>query len=138
MLLPVVAIAVVAGMFWAREQAREAKKDPLTKARDWVQKSFGMTVERETKTGSGIKVEAVAPGSAAAEAGIRAGDQIVAVADRSVWHVHQLVELIAEGTGGPVVPVLVATGDDYHLVRLSLAGMKTPPPIAEEEGGHHH
>lgn len=138
MLLPVAAIVVVAGMFWAREQAREAKKDPLTKAQEWVQKSFGMTVEQKTSTGSGLKVEGVLPGSAAAEAGIKAGDQVVAVGDRSVWHVYQLIELISQRTRGPVVPVLVATGEDYHLARLPLAGVKTPPPIVEEEGGHHH
>lgn len=138
MLLLVAAIIVVAGLFWARAEVREAKKDPLTKAQEWVQKSFGMTVERQTSTGSGLKVQAVLPGGAAAEAGIKQGDRIVAVGDRSVWHVYQLVELIAARKGAPMMPVLVATGDDYHLVRPSLAGAKTPPPIEEEEGGHHH
>ena len=137
-LLPVVAIALVAGMFWARNQAIETKKDPMTKAQEWVTRSFGMTVEKQTSGGNGLEVESVAPKGAAAEAGIKVGDRIAAVSDRSVWHVYQLIELISERLRGPVLPVLVASGDDYHLVRLSAAGARTPPPIEEEEGGHQH
>jgi len=138
MLLPVAAIIIVAGLFWAREQAREAKKDPLTKAQEWVHKSFGMQLEQQTSSGSGLKVEAVASASSAAEAGVKAGDRIVAVGDRSVWHIYQLIELISRLAGGPMLPMLVATGEDYHLVRLALANVKTPPPLVEEEAGHHH
>jgi S1-C subfamily serine protease len=137
-LLPVAAIILVVGMFWARSQAVEAKKDPLTKVQDWVEKSFGMRVEKQTTGGDGLKVESVLPKGAAAEGGIKTGDRIVTVGDRSVWHVYQLAEVISQRLRGPVLPVLVATGDDYHLVRLSAAGVKTPPPIEQEESGHQH
>jgi hypothetical protein len=49
-----------------------------------------------------------------------------------------MVDLIAGSARTPVLPLLIASGDDYHLARLSLAGVKTPPPIKEDESGHHH
>ncbi len=138
MLLPIIAILFIAGLFWARQQAAQGKKDPLTQAQDWVRDSFGMTVEKATTEGDGLKVEVVSSGGAAAAVGIKAGDRIIAVGERSVWHVYQLTTLIAKWMNGPVAPVLVASGKGDHQVLLPLGGIQTEPPNLEEEGEHNH
>jgi hypothetical protein len=114
-LLPIIAIIIVVGMFWAREQAREAKKDPLVKAQEGIEKSFGMKLETKTSSGSGLKVLAVRPGSPADKTGIKAGDVVVALGERSVWHVYQFADLMSKQLQAmPYLPLLVEHKGEYR------------------------
>ncbi len=127
MLLPILGIALIVGLFWAREQTRETQKDPVVRAQDQIEKSFGMKLETQTNGGNGLEVLAVRPGSTADSGGIKVGDHVVAVGERSVWHTYGFTEVISKQLkDAPVLPVLVDHNGDYHQVvfasRKAMAG----------------
>ena len=122
-LLPIVAIIFFVGLFWAREQAREAKKDPVVKAQEGIEKSFGMKLETQTSSGNGLKVLAVRSGSPADKSGIKVGDQVLAIGDRSIWHTYQFGDLMTKQLqAAPYLPVLVEHNGEYRSVMFGRTG----------------
>lgn len=73
---------------------------------------------------SGVAVNAVASGSAAAQAGLRAGDVIVSFSDRIVETTDDLHRLLAVTPSDVSVPLGVIRDDE--LVEVTVAGWPTP------------
>jgi S1-C subfamily serine protease len=116
-LLLVAAILFVGGMIWVRLQPPAAdRNNPLLQARESIAERFGMEVATAAGPEGGLLVEAVTPGEPAERVGIQVGDRIVACGDRSVWHVHQMVEVIDEQVSrGGVVAMLIERDGAYRL-----------------------
>ncbi len=141
-LLPVAAILLVIGMFWAREQAAETRKDPVLKAQEGIEKSFGMKLELQTSSGNGLKVLSVRPGSPADKNGIKKDDVVVAIGDRSVWHAYQFADLMSQQLqSAGYIPLLVKRGDEYRSVFFGTHSRRpggapgAMPPGAGQMGG---
>ncbi len=74
------------------------------------------------RTEAGVQVTKVTPGSVAEQAGIRAGDRILAIAGREVKDVGQVVEAVQATAPGTWLPITVQRGEQ----RLELVA-KFPP-----------
>ncbi len=74
------------------------------------------------RTGAGVQVTKVTPGSVAEKAGIRAGDRILTIAGREVEDVGQVVEAVQATAPGTWLPLIVQRGEE----RLELVA-KFPP-----------
>jgi membrane-associated protease RseP (regulator of RpoE activity) len=110
------AIAFVVLLFWVRTHPQKPE-DPLADAVDSLSKGLGLEVESSPLPNGGVLVKGVRPESPAQRLGLRAGDRIVAVGDRSVWHAINLAEFISQALSqGYPVPVLVETKGNYHPI----------------------
>ena len=115
MLLLVAAIIFVTLMIWTRAHPQRPD-DPVAAAMQDLSDKLGLEVSPPTG-GGGVKVTAVRPDSPGARLGFRAGDRIVAVGDRSIWHPPGLVDAIAKVlSSGYPVSVMVDTNGDYHSI----------------------
>lgn len=123
---------VLVGVLVLRGQQGEEKKDPVVQAQEAIEKGLGMQLETQSSTGAGLKVLAVRKGSPADQEGIKVGDRIITVADRSVWHTYQFLDFMSQQREiMPALPVLVANKDNYRTVvfgRPSGSRTATPPP----------
>ncbi len=136
-LLLIAAIALVFGLFWARGKSGEAKKNPLEQSQAAMEKSLGMKLATQSGPEGGLKVEAVKKGSPADAVGIKVGDRILTVGDRSVWHVYQFQEYASKlSEQAPAMLLLVERKGEYHNVVLRLSEMI--PPVEEQGNGHNH
>jgi S1-C subfamily serine protease len=137
-LLLIGAIAFVVAMFWVRAHLEDfSPKDPLTKSQEAIQGSLGMEVEKDSNGQGGLRVLDVDPRGAAAQAGVQAGDRVIAVLDRSVWHVYQFQELVVEGLESlPALFLLLERDGSYLNVALS-SGID-PDPLFEDQDPHDH
>jgi S1-C subfamily serine protease len=129
-LLLIAAILFVAGLFWVR--AHPAQKDnPLAQATDNISLGLGMEVEPAPGPEGGLLVKEVRPKSVAEHVGVKVGERVVAVGDRSVWHAVQLEQFISEemSTTGSCTIMLVK-GNVYRTVTLGFARV-APPPAPE-------
>ncbi len=128
------AILFVAGLFWVRANFAELQeKDPLTECQEAIDEAFGMTVAKESGPSGGLLVEAVDPEGAAARASIQAGDRIVALGDRSLWHVYQFAGLINSAVAvAPALALLVERDGEYRSVVIGHRG----GPLEMPETGH--
>jgi S1-C subfamily serine protease len=92
-----------------------------------------MTIAKESGPQVGLLVETVEPESVAARAGIEVGDRLMALGDRSLWHVYQFAGLIDESTRAtPVLHLLVEREGAYRAVVIGHRG----GPLAVPEAGH--
>jgi S1-C subfamily serine protease len=133
------AILFVVGLFWVRANYAELqKKDPLTESQDRIEDTFGMRVAKESGSAGGLLVEVVDPESVAGRAGIQAGDRIVALGDRSLWHVYQFAELINSAAEvAPVLALLVARDGEYRSVLIGYRGGPLEMPQTSHSGHTH-
>ncbi len=132
-LLLIAAILFMAGLFWVRANPPE-ERTPLDEAVADVLQYVGMEVEPEPREKSGLLVKSVTPGSPAEHAGVKAGERVVAVGDRSVWHALQLQELINTAMRRPGGCLLMLEKDGhYHSVVLGFVRLPAPPTH-----GHSH
>jgi membrane-associated protease RseP (regulator of RpoE activity) len=114
-ILLILIIVIVAGVLLRGQP--EAKKSAVVMAQETIAKIIGMKLETASSTGTGLKVEEVKSDSPAAELGIKVGDRIVAVGDRSVWHTEQFTQFANEfSQAGRPIPMLVESKGDYRLV----------------------
>jgi putative serine protease PepD len=74
----------------------------------------------ETQDGTGAEIRAVEPGSAADEAGLKAGDVVTAVADRSVRDLDGLLAAIRDHQPGDAVTLTILRNGDEQTVTLTL------------------
>jgi predicted metalloprotease with PDZ domain len=119
-LLLITAIVLVIGLFWARAKSNEPKKNPLELSQADIEKGFGMKLETGSKSTGGLKVEAVKKGSPADKLGMKVGDRVVAVGDRSVWHVYQFHQYVTDLVMQyPAVMLLVEQNGEYRQVVFS-------------------
>ncbi len=130
-LLLIGAILFMGGLFWVRAHPAQ-KANPLTQATDTISAELGMEVEPAASLEGGLLVKAVRPKSIAAQVGVKAGEKVVAVGDRSVWHAVRLQELISKemSTRGSCTIMLVK-GTTYRTVTLGFAPVPPPPPAEE-------
>ena len=108
-------------LFWLRANPSEPSEpdDPLQAACEMLERTLGIEVAGIGGPQGGVPVKAVRAGSAADQVGIRAGDRIVACEYRSVWHAHQLVELISQiPRQAPFVTLLVESEGVYYPARF--------------------
>ncbi len=136
-LLLIAAIALVFGLFWARAKAGEAKKNPLEQSQAEMEKIIGMKLALESGPMGGLKVEAVKKGSPADSVGIKVGDRVVSIGDKSVWHVYQFHEYASKlSEQAPVLMLLVERKGEYRQVIFKLQGQI--PPVEGQEDAHGH
>jgi serine protease Do len=89
---------------------------------------------------NGVAVEFVRPGSAAAKAGIQAGDVIVGAAGEMIQSqggrksVHDLSALLAQAKPGDTIEVAVLHGDKVNTVKVTLDGKKTSEETSAAHG----
>ena len=138
-LLLVAAILFVAGMIWIRASTPDTSKpeDPVGDAVVQVQKILGMKVARQAGPDGGLAVEEVAAGSPAQRQGIQAGDRVMAVGDRSVWHAGQLADALVNAIEQRApFSLLVARGEDYRAVVFGMrpGGGQAPAPAPSPAG----
>jgi len=114
--LLVAAIVFVGLMFWVRTHP-EKPKDPVMDAVGQLKESLGLTVQPVPGPEGGLPVLDVKAGSPADRLGFRKGDRILAVGDRSVWHVLMFSEQLSQNleTGMPS-PILVNSNGTYHSI----------------------
>jgi S1-C subfamily serine protease len=135
------AIVFVAGLFWVRANFAELqKKDPLTESQERIEDAFGMTLAKESgPAGDGLLVEAVDPEGVAARAGLDVGDRVMAVGDRSVWHIYQFADLVnASISVAPFLPLLVERDGDYRAVVIGHRAGPLVMPDVDHSGHAHH
>ncbi len=135
--LLLVAIALVGALFWVRANFAELqKKDPLTEAQESIEEAFGMRVAKESGPKGGLPVEAVEPGGPAEQVGLAVGDRIMALGDRSVWHVYQFADLINSSiTAGRGIMLLVQRDGEYRMIVFR---HRTGPVSMPHTGHSHH
>lgn len=129
------AILVMGGLIWVRVYPPKPP-NPLEDSVEAISDVFGMTVSVGPHPGGGELVEKVRPGSLAERIGFRVGERIVAVGERSVWHVRQLQELISQRSqmGQPLT--VMVTPDDKVFRVLTFGPVPLPPPASPDEHGH--
>ncbi|MBN1460468.1 MAG: PDZ domain-containing protein [Armatimonadetes bacterium] len=139
-LLLLAAIGLVGVMFWIRAHPEHySQKDPLTESQEVISGALGMTLQKDSEGRGGLEVLEVSRDGAAARAGIQVGDRIIAVVDRSVWHIHQFQELVLEQLGQfPALILLKERDGSYQTVALSQGIDPEPLLKAEEEHSHGH
>jgi hypothetical protein len=134
------AIGLVVGMFWIRAHPEDfSPKDPLTAAQDVMSEAFGMTLAKDSEGRGGLEVLEMSRNGAAAQGGLQVGDRIVAIADRSVWHIHQFQELVLEQLEAfPGLILLRERDGSYEMVVLT-QGINPDPLVEalEEQSGEH-
>ena len=86
-----------------------------------------LVIQEGLSVGAGVFVVAVAPGSAAERAGIRAGDVIVAFAGRDVVAGRDLGELVRDRAPGERIEVDVVLGDGVRRTFTVILGVSPLP-----------
>jgi membrane-associated protease RseP (regulator of RpoE activity) len=132
--LLVCAIIFVALMLWIRAHP-EKPEDPVMDAISQLSEGLGLDIDPIAGAKGGIAVKAVRPGSPADRLGLRAGDRILAIGDRSVWHALNVQEFLNQGlTSGRPFPILVDSNGDYHAIIMGRQ-MRGPGAQRPARGG---
>jgi serine protease Do len=89
--------------------------------------SFGL------KSASGALVSSVVPGSAAAAAGLKAGDVILAVGDRAIERAGGLSSAISLSTPGETVKLKVWRDGDEKMIEAKLGGVQSTDQVVAND-----
>jgi membrane-associated protease RseP (regulator of RpoE activity) len=115
--LLVIAVVFIVGVLFARSRPPQIK-DEVADSIEELYDTFGFQVAGTMGPQGGLLVERVKSDSVAAALGIKKGDRVVTVNDRSVWHAKEMADqLFSAVKAGPVF-LLVANGDSYRQVVL--------------------
>jgi predicted metalloprotease with PDZ domain len=130
----VVAIVVMGGLFWVRGHPAKPY-NPLEESVATISEVLGIQVSVNPDSRGGELIEKVRPGGPAERMGVRAGERIVAVGERSVWHAQQLQQLIAQRSqmGMPIGLMLASQDNTFRVVAFGPVAM--PPPRSPDEHG---
>jgi len=91
------AILIVVLLFIVRNEKPPKPDDPVAQAQEDMLAQFGFKVDRlVTPSAGGLTVLEVTPGSVADKLGLRKGDVVLAVNERSVWHAQQLYDMLSQ------------------------------------------
>lgn len=96
---------------------------------------LGVTAVAVQKDGRGAKVNAVLPKSPAEKAGVKVGDQLIAIDGDEIFDVPQMQVLLRRRVAGDVVQVKVKRGDDkagYQDLVIAVTLEKLPDPPKEK------
>jgi S1-C subfamily serine protease len=130
----VVAILVMGGLLWVRGHPGQPY-NPLEESVATISDVLGIQVSVNPDSRGGELIEKVRPGSPAERMGVRPGERIVAVGERSVWHAQQLQQLIAQRSQmGMPIGLMLASADGTCRV-VAFAPVAMPPPPSPEEHG---
>ena len=113
----------------ARRVAQELMNDgTATKPQLGVQGQVSASASGAGSSGAtdagGAQISGVQPGSAAANAGLKAGDVVTKVGDAPVTDFTDLVARIGNYAPGQTVPLTVSSGGQTRTVQVTLAGVK--------------
>lgn len=115
-ILLVAAIIFVSLMIWTRMHPQKPE-DPVGDAISQLSEGLGLDIEPVAGPKGGVTVTAVRPGSPAERLGFQAGDRILAIGDRSVWHALNVHESLGQGlSSGRAFPILVDSNGNYHAI----------------------
>jgi predicted metalloprotease with PDZ domain len=134
-LLLIAAILFVGGLMWVRAHPPEHKlHDPLLEAQQTLAQGPGLEVAVEPLREGGVRVNSVRADSPAQRVGIKAGDRIIACGDQSVWHAHQLWEMMSDqaSKGLPVVLMVETKGRYWSVVFGRPRSPAAKPPAGAE------
>lgn len=135
-ILLLLAIVFVLGLFWVRNQPPQVE-DPLAESQQAINKKLGFLVEEVPGPRGGLTVISVTPNTPGARMGLKAGDRILAVNERSVWHVVQLQDLLAEKLAKGMTVLMVEREGTFRVALVSSRAI----PGAESftaSSGHAH
>jgi membrane-associated protease RseP (regulator of RpoE activity) len=115
--LLVLAIVFIAGVLFTRTRPPQVEDQVADSVKE-LYDAFGFQVAGTVGPQGGLDVERVKSGSVAERLGIKKGDRVITVNDRSVWHAKDMADqLFAAVNAGPAF-MLVANGDNYRQVVL--------------------
>ncbi len=128
----VAAIIFVSLMIWTRMHPQKPE-DPVGDAMSQLSKGLGLDIAPVAGPNGGVPVTAVRAGSPADRLGFRAGDRILAIGDRSVWHALNIQEFLGQAlTTGRAIPILVDSNGNYHAI---IMGRQMSSPGGRPGGG---
>ena len=94
------------------EEARPAAPPPAAEPPKPVEKRGKLGITPSEPTGKGLAIEGVTPDSAAAKAGITAGDVLAKLDDTPIWKVSDLEAFMKKAKAGQKVEVTILRGGE--------------------------
>lgn len=115
--LLVLAIFFVVVLLLVRNQ-QPPIDDPVGDAVKELSQGLGMDVDRDAQGGAGVAVLAVKAGSPADRLGLRKGDLIRAVGDRTIWHAKALHDQLSESLQRGGASLLVENNGVFRQILM--------------------
>lgn len=113
--LLVLAIVLVVAVLFTRNRPPQIE-DPVADSIKELYDTFGFQVAGTIGPEGGLLVERIKPGSVAEYLGVKKGDRLITVNDRSVWHAKDMADQLYSAVNAGPVSLLVANGDNYRQV----------------------
>jgi S1-C subfamily serine protease len=136
--LLLLAILFVLGLLWVRSQPQKVE-DPLADAQQAINEKLGFLVEQLPGPKGGLLVQRVTPNTPAARMGLKVGDRVLAVNERSVWQAVQLQDLLAEKLQKGMTVLLLEREGTYRQALVSARAVPGAEGFSSSAGqGHEH
>ena len=135
-ILLLLAIVFVLGLFWVRSQPPKVD-DPLAESQQAINEKLGLLVEEVPGPKGGLTVISVTPDTPGARMGLKAGDRILTVNERSVWHVVQLQDLLADKLEKGLTVFMVEREGTFRLALVSSRAIPGAGAFSASSGDAH-